>query len=194
MQQIAISKGLMDWQKYPKNRKSITIQQPKTLDSKTCPTFPVMGGGTLVCISSNFKLNYLFYFFVPQVLVVEPAYTSNFIVFCNGVELGFMACACTFARAGVWSELAVSRNDLDIVDDIGSKHMVLAASRASSSASHCGKPLQINPFVCIHCTSTHCTLTACLFKFKAQLQNSAMPVLCKMASWQSQWWPGPATS
>jgi hypothetical protein len=38
----------MDWQKYPKSRKSIRIKQPKTLESKTCPTFPEMGGGPSV--------------------------------------------------------------------------------------------------------------------------------------------------
>jgi hypothetical protein len=35
----------MDWQKYPKSRKSIRIKQTQTLESKECPTFPGMGGG-----------------------------------------------------------------------------------------------------------------------------------------------------
>ncbi len=51
MRQITTSNRWMDWQKYPKNRKSIRIQQPKTLDSKTCPVFAVVGGNTLVCIA-----------------------------------------------------------------------------------------------------------------------------------------------
>ncbi len=62
-------------------------------------------GGSLVCISSNVKLNNLFNFFVPKVLIVEAAHISNYIVFRNGVESGFMARAFTFARAGVWLNL-----------------------------------------------------------------------------------------
>ena len=33
----------MDWQKYPKSRKSIRIKQTQTLEIKECPTFPEMG-------------------------------------------------------------------------------------------------------------------------------------------------------
>jgi hypothetical protein len=35
----------MDWQKYPKSRKSIRIKQTQTLESKECPTFPELRGG-----------------------------------------------------------------------------------------------------------------------------------------------------
>ncbi len=38
MWQIAISDGWMNWQKYPKNEKSIRILQPQTLDCNICPT------------------------------------------------------------------------------------------------------------------------------------------------------------
>jgi hypothetical protein len=40
----------MDWEKYPKSRKSIGIKQPKTLESKTFHTSPEMGGGTFANI------------------------------------------------------------------------------------------------------------------------------------------------
>ncbi len=35
----------MKWQKYPKNARSIRNQQPKTLDSNLCPTYPAMESG-----------------------------------------------------------------------------------------------------------------------------------------------------
>ncbi len=35
----------MDWQKYPKSRKSIRINQPQTLESKECPTLPEIWDG-----------------------------------------------------------------------------------------------------------------------------------------------------
>ncbi len=61
MWQIAISDGWMNWQKYPKNGKWIRIQQPKTLESNICLTYPGMGCGTLACIlgvaSSIFENN-----------------------------------------------------------------------------------------------------------------------------------------
>ncbi len=53
-------------------------------------------------------------FCVPKGLIEKPAHTSNFIVICNGVESAFMARACTFAWASVWSDLAESRIDSDI--------------------------------------------------------------------------------
>ncbi len=72
-----------------------------------------MGIGTFASIT--FNLNYLFYFLKrPKDLIMELANTNDFNVFCNGVESGFMARACTFARASVWSDLAESHNDSDI--------------------------------------------------------------------------------
>jgi hypothetical protein len=38
----------MDRDEYTKNKKSIRIKQPKTLESKTFHTFPGMGGGLFV--------------------------------------------------------------------------------------------------------------------------------------------------
>jgi hypothetical protein len=35
----------MGWQKHPKSRKSIRILQPKTMEIKSCPTFPEIEGG-----------------------------------------------------------------------------------------------------------------------------------------------------
>jgi hypothetical protein len=35
----------MDWQKYPKSRKSVRTKQPQTLESKECPAFSEMGDG-----------------------------------------------------------------------------------------------------------------------------------------------------
>ena len=58
MLHIATSKGFMEWQNYPRNRKSIRIRQPETLDSKRCPTVPGMGG----CIFSIFLHTSLYLF------------------------------------------------------------------------------------------------------------------------------------
>ncbi len=115
MLQIATSNGWINWQENPKIER-IRIQQPKNVDNKTCPVFPVMGVETLACISRATSL----FFFVPQVLIAEPAHTSNFFVFCNGIGSDFMASACTFARASVWSDLA----GLDIAwaQGTGSRH------------------------------------------------------------------------
>jgi hypothetical protein len=85
----------MDWQKYPKNRKSIRIQQPETLDSKKCPTFPGMGGKT-TCIQPSYNFN----FFVPKVLIEKPAHTNSFI--CVGRQwrrIGFYGSCMRIARA-----------------------------------------------------------------------------------------------
>ena len=92
MLHIATSNAFMDWQKYPKRRKSIRILQPETLDSIKRHTFPVMGGRTL-----DFPLHdpALQFFFVPNVLIEMPAHTNSFIVLCNGLKSDFMACACT---------------------------------------------------------------------------------------------------
>jgi hypothetical protein len=92
MLHIATSNGFMDWQKYPKRRKSIRILQPETLDSIKWHTFPVMGGRTL-----DFPLHdpALQFFFVPNVLIEMPAHTNSFIVLCNGLKSDFMTCACT---------------------------------------------------------------------------------------------------
>ena len=77
----------MDWQKYPKRRKSIRILQPETLDSIKRHTFPVMGGRTL-----DFPLHdpALQFFFVPNVLIEMPAHTNSFIVLCNGLKSEFL--------------------------------------------------------------------------------------------------------
>ena len=88
----------MDRQKNPKSRKPIRIKQPKTLESKTCPTFPEMGGGRSWRISS--KLIYLFGS-CAKGFNKEPAHTVSFIVFCNGVESGFKSRAyepCSLTR------------------------------------------------------------------------------------------------
>jgi hypothetical protein len=72
----------------PKSRKSIRIKQPKTLESKIFHTFPGMGGGTFV--KHFFQLD-LTLRVRQRFLNEEPAHTNGFIVFCNGVESGFMA-------------------------------------------------------------------------------------------------------
>jgi hypothetical protein len=69
------------------------MKQPKTLESKTFHTFPEMGGGTFV---KHFELDLPglilpLRWCVPKVLNEEPAHTNSFILFCNGVESGFMA-------------------------------------------------------------------------------------------------------
>ncbi len=71
------------------------------------------GGWYLSLLSFKLELP-LWITLVPKVLIEEPAHTSNFVVFCNRVESGFVARACRSARASVWSDLAKSRNDLDI--------------------------------------------------------------------------------
>ncbi len=92
MLHIATSNWFMDWQKYPKNRKSIRIRQPETLDSIKWHIVPGMGGRTL-----DFRLHYstLQFFFVPKVLIEITAHKNSFIVLCNGVKSDLMACACT---------------------------------------------------------------------------------------------------
>ncbi len=67
--------------KFPTNSRSIRKQQTKTPDSNICPTYPARGSGTLACI-----WYYLFEFFErPKVLlIVEPAHTRNFNIFCIG--------------------------------------------------------------------------------------------------------------
>ncbi len=103
MQQIATSKRWLDWQKYPWNRKSITIQQPETLESKTCSAFPVMVDD-LRLHSFDIELPLRFFFCAKGFNLG----TSPHIVFCNGVESGFMARVCTFAWASAWPEVALN--------------------------------------------------------------------------------------
>ncbi len=90
----------MDWQKYPKSRMSIRIQQSETLDSIKCHTFPGLGGRPL-----DIRLQNSILLFVPKVLIEIQAHTNNFFVFYNGVEYDFMACECI--SQPVW--LATSR-------------------------------------------------------------------------------------
>ena len=52
------SNRFMDWHKYPKSRTSIRIQQPETLDSIKCHTFPGMGGKTLDILLHNSALQF----------------------------------------------------------------------------------------------------------------------------------------
>ena len=68
------------------------MKQPKTLESKTYHTFPEIGSGTFV-EQLVLDLPGLIFAssFVPKVLNEEPAHTNSFILFCNGVESGFMA-------------------------------------------------------------------------------------------------------
>jgi hypothetical protein len=73
----------MDWQQYPKNRKSMRIQQPETLDSKKCPTSPGIGGKT-TCIFFRTTQLLLQFFCVPKVLIEKPAHTNSFI--CVGLQ------------------------------------------------------------------------------------------------------------
>ena len=87
MLHIATSNGFMDWQKYPKRRKSIRILQPETLDSIKRHTFPVMGGRTLDFPLHDPALQFLF---VPNNLIEMQAHTNSFIVLCKS---DFMACA-----------------------------------------------------------------------------------------------------
>ncbi len=81
----------MEWQKYPKSRRSIRMWQPETLDNINCHTFPGMGDKTLKDILLHDPT--LQFFFVPKVLI-HPAHLNSFIVLCNGVESSFMAYAC----------------------------------------------------------------------------------------------------
>ena len=68
------------------------MKQPKTLESKTFHTFPEMGGGTFIKHLELDLPGLIFAFScVQKVLNEEPAHTNSFIVFCNGVESGFMA-------------------------------------------------------------------------------------------------------
>jgi hypothetical protein len=56
----------MDLQNYPRSRKSIRMQQPEALDSKTGSTFPEMAGSSFVCMSDEqvLPLQYFNIFFV----------------------------------------------------------------------------------------------------------------------------------
>ncbi len=68
MLQIAIADGWMNWYKYPPNWKSIRKKQPKTLDSKICPTYPAMRSRTLAAFRCSRE--YLFNFLErPKVLI-----------------------------------------------------------------------------------------------------------------------------
>ena len=87
MLHIATSNEFMDWQKYPKRKKSIRIRQPETLHCIKCPTFPGMRGSTLDILLHDFQ------FFFAKVLIEMPAHTNSFIVLCDGVKSDFMACA-----------------------------------------------------------------------------------------------------
>jgi hypothetical protein len=88
MRHIVTSNWFMDWQKYPKSRTSIRIRQAETLDSIKCHTFPGMGGRTLVPGMGGRTLDILLH-------ALNSSHLNSFIVLCNGVESGFMACACT---------------------------------------------------------------------------------------------------
>ena len=74
MLHIATSNEFMDWQKYPKRKKSIRIRQPETLHCIKCPTFPGMRGSTLDILLHDFQ------FFFAKVLIAMPAHTNSFIV------------------------------------------------------------------------------------------------------------------
>ncbi len=56
----------MDSQNYPRNRTSNRIHQPEALDSKTCPTYPLMRSGHSIPFQSNreylFKFSIIFFF------------------------------------------------------------------------------------------------------------------------------------
>ncbi len=78
----AMSKGSMDWHKYPKSRVSIRIRQPETLDSIKCHTFPELGGKTLDILWPYLPVQL---FFAPNVWIENvwiemPAHTNSFIV------------------------------------------------------------------------------------------------------------------
>jgi hypothetical protein len=62
----------MDWYKYPKSRTSIRIQQPKTLGSIKCNTFPGLGGKTLDILLHDLPLQL---FFAQNVLLEMQAHT-----------------------------------------------------------------------------------------------------------------------
>ncbi len=51
MLQVSTCNWWMEWQKYPKNRKWIRIQQSNTLGCKTCLAFPGMRVQHFVCIA-----------------------------------------------------------------------------------------------------------------------------------------------
>ena len=71
--QTVTSNGQMDWQNYPKSRKSIRIKQTQTLESTECPTFPKKRGG--LC-TTHFDLPR-----VPKVLKnEESAHTKRILM------------------------------------------------------------------------------------------------------------------
>ena len=77
---IAVPHRLMDLQNYPRNRKSNRIHPPEALDSKTCPTIPVMGGGPSLRISVEqglpLQVQYFHIFCVPNVLIEKQSHTD----------------------------------------------------------------------------------------------------------------------
>ncbi len=74
----------MDLSKYPKIGKSIRKQQPKTLDTNICPTYPAMRRSrTLACISLFSKVPLQFFGEAKGFNSVEPA-QSILICFASG--------------------------------------------------------------------------------------------------------------
>ncbi len=88
VQQIPTSNEWMDWQKNPQDKNWIRIQQIKTLDWKTCLTFPGMRVQHLVAAFHVFEISSLF-FFCQRFSFRQPA-TTSFIALCNGIESGIM--------------------------------------------------------------------------------------------------------
>ncbi len=93
MRQIATSNGWTDWQKYPKNRKAIRIQYSKTMESKTCSAFPVMGDIPWSAFLQSLKQLFNFLFCAKGFNCGPPAHTNNFPVpLCGptGPHIGFL--------------------------------------------------------------------------------------------------------
>ena len=71
--QTVTSNGQMDWQNYPKSRKSIRIKQTQTLESTECPTFPKKKGSLCTTHFDSPR--------VPKVLKnEEPAHTKRILM------------------------------------------------------------------------------------------------------------------
>ncbi len=107
-----MSNWFMEWHKYPRNRKSIRIRQPETLDSRQWPTFPGVGG-CIFCIFSRMILH-LFDFLVPTGLIEMSAHRINLLCFAMALKriLWLVLANCT--SLAVLLGICVLRDDSDV--------------------------------------------------------------------------------
>ncbi len=73
---ISPSSGWMDWQKYPKNRKWIRIQQSNALGCKTCLAFAGMRVQHLVCMAQVCITSSSLIFFCQRFLITFNSRTG----------------------------------------------------------------------------------------------------------------------